>query len=837
MYINLKENFISIIKKRYNFVYAKKVFRMRVVKYFFRSLALIVMVVLLWGGSTHSGYASPTNSWTDSLRVSIVDSTVVSLSGVDYLEFKIVVERINEDWNTPPAPDTVLGNCDLYFHANFEAFVGDPLFTHVHDSLSAGAVASVGGNSNAILQANIGIWAERLHIALTRQDQGNTLIGVPVNPNAKYRLKLAVGKPDTLCTVHWQLANPHSVKLGIEWDAGDKGSTGLQTYGGNPIIETLTGDILKLPADSLVVDCMPEELYACEGGAVAIGMHAESTGVGPIFEWYDSIPGGGRSYPVLASATTQDQTTAGGKRYTYDYRFNATGDTLYIDKVPNSVDSIYFYCVVSDTTLTTRPSKYCKTRLFVRDSIKGFVSPMNSLYTLNKIDTITICPEDSVVSVRFNFFGVTYDELADVDSIYMIYRNDPCNGDILTEDTVGMNMASVLSEAMIDGMEVWYWDAPIKAKRGKVYIQKIGSYYCDNAAVALEYDTIFIKEDNLQMLPRVTVAAKGNVIIDSVTSTIFSPTQSYNTLNLLSLRGLGSPKKGNSSRLPFVYTAKDTMGLDTVLYEKVPGKQCAYMREVEVQDLKYLTLKVYLWGAWLTNDMYAFMGREQDILRYNKMLDFYGAHYKSPDSTCLIPTERLKQLIRDRENNGIKFVDWIRVCLVKATQNGPDSKPFRIDRIVDSLWGFVRTDGIVCDTAGNPYLGFKNLQESSYYVVVTHRNHLGIISNVAINLSSTIPPSGGILADFTSTAPCIVAGQEKGNYWKKDNKIFMIPGDVDGSGVLSIKDRGEITKNMNSLLEYYIEDIDFNRTVTISDRSLFSTQQNGAQEAYSGWRH
>ena len=107
------------------------------------------------------------------------------------------------------------------------------------------------------------------------------------------------------------------------------------------------------------------------------------------------------------------------------------------------------------------------------------------------------------------------------------------------------------------------------------------------------------------------------------------------------------------------------------------------MREVEVQSLKYLTLKVYLGGAWLTNDMYAFMGREQDLLRYTKMLDFYGAYYKSPDSTCLIPTERLKQIIRDRENNGgVKFVDWIRVCLVKAVKSGPDNKPFHSHRIL-----------------------------------------------------------------------------------------------------------------------------------------------------------
>ena len=170
LHANLKGNLISFIKKRYNFVYAKKVFRMRIVKYFFRSFLLVVIMGLLWGKSSHA----QTSSWTDSLRVSIVDSSVIVLPAGDFLEFKIVVERINKDWNTPPNVDTVLGNCDLYFHANFDAFVGSPVFTRVHDSLSAGSVGGIGGHPDAILQANIGIWAERLHIALTRQDQGNT---------------------------------------------------------------------------------------------------------------------------------------------------------------------------------------------------------------------------------------------------------------------------------------------------------------------------------------------------------------------------------------------------------------------------------------------------------------------------------------------------------------------------------------------------------------------------------------------------------------------------------------------------------------------------------------
>lgn len=789
---------------------------MRSVKYFFRSVVLIVMVGVLWGKSIYAQ-----TSWTDSLRVSIVDSTVVSASGADYLEFKIVVERINANWNMP---DTVLGNSDLYFYANFEAFDANPVFTHVHDSLSAGTATSY-GNPDAILQANIGIWAERLHIALTRQDQGNALIGVTVNPNAKYKLKLAVGKPDTLCTVQWKLKEPHSVKLGIKWDAGLRGSTGLQTYGGNPIIETLTGDVKKLPADSLEVDCMPDELYACEGSAMALGMHAVSTGVGPIFEWYDSIPGGDRSYPVLASATTQDQTTSGGKRYTYDYHFNTTRDTLYIDKVPNSIDSIYFYCVVSDTTLVTRPTKYCKTRLFVRDSIKGFVSPLNDIYTLNKIDTVTICPEDSVVSVRFNFFGVTMDELADVDSIYMIYRNDPGNGGVLTEDTVGVSMSAV-TDVMVDGRSVWYWEAPIKAKRGKVYIQKIGTYYCDNATVATEYDTIFIKEDGLQMLPRVTVAAGKSVEIDSKNSTIFNATQSYTSMNLISLKGLGTPKKGLGNKLPFTYLAKDTMGMDTVLYENVPGKQCAYMREVEVQSLKYLTLKVYLWGAWRSalNSMYAFMGETANVNRFTNMQDASGAYFVSPyNPNIKITTNRLREIVQNRlDNNELGFVDWIEVDLVEAQATGSQNRPFQVAQKVDSVSAFLRTDGVVCDTTGNPYIAFKNLPNTDYYVIIRHRNHLGVMSGVKVALLMSKPTTATpIVADFTSTIFSI-AGKPNIAYYRSANVNYMYVGNTDGNDRITVSDFNRIKKfSGGSLSNYYKEDLNFDLKVTSTDINLW----------------
>lgn len=800
---------------------------MRMVKYFFRSVGLLLIVGLLWGKSTSVMAASPVTSWTDSLRVSIVDSTVVSTMGNDYLQFTIVLERLNKDWNTPVQPDTVLGNSDLYFYANFAAFDGDPVFTYVHDSLSTGVSGGPGrGNPDAILQANVAIWAERLHIALTRQDpgQGNSLIGVSVNANAKYKLKLTLGKVDTLCTVRWKLRNPKAVNLGIVWDEGEKGSTGLQTFGGNPIIETLTGDVKKLPSDLLDVDCMENKYWACEGGPISIGLHAESTGRdGLVFEWYDSIPGADRSYPVLRTSATQDQTTSGGKRYTYDYSFSRAGDTLYIEKVPSSVDSIYLYCLVRDTSLSSKPEAWCSTQLIVRDSIKGFVSPLSDVYTLNTIDTVTKCAGEETVAVRFNFFGITDNELFDLDSIYMVYWVDPGDGGPLSADTVSIDKNLVeVAGSFINGMPVYYWQAEVKGK-GLVYINKIWTPWCDNATVAGEYDTLFIKEDNQQMLPRVTVAAGESVQIDSVGSAIFDRTNpSRWPTGFQSLRELAaSISKYPGNKLPFTYTAKDTTGLDTVLY-KMSGDQCAYMREVEVQTLKYLTVKVYLWGAWdiASNAMVPFMGREVDLNRYTNMMNVSRAYYKSPDSTCLIPTNRLRQLLRDREANGdVKFVDWIRIDLVKADPNVNPTKPFIITHKIDSVSGFLRTDGIVCDTAGKPYLSFKNLPESDYYVLVRHRNHLGIISNQKITLHNTVPnTSTTVMVDFTSTiAP--IAGQVNIAYYRPTNvnNFFMFPGNTDGNDRITTPDRISIFKNQYSIMDYYLWDIDFNQRSSMVD--------------------
>lgn len=819
---------------------------MKRVKYFLKPLGWAVILWLLVGKITVM--AAPVGSWSDSLRVDIVDSTVLQIGSSKYLQFSLIVQRVNADWNMP---DTALGNCDFYFYANLEAFAGVPVFTYVHDSLNAGSGTGVGGDPDAILQANVGIWAERLHISLTRQDtgQGNAILGVVPKNTAKYKLQLTVGKVDTLCTVRWKLREPLAVNLGIIWDTGRRGATGLQTYGGNPILDTLFGDIKKIPSDLLDVDCMEENYYACEGSPLSVGLHAETTGEGLVFEWYDSIPGGGQAFPIVATAHTQDRTPAlSGKNYKYDYSFSAQGDTLYIDQVPASIDSIYFYCLVKDTTLASRPAQWCKTQLFVRDSIKGFISPLNNNFTLNKIDTIVTC-QSNEVDVRFNFYGTNLDELDEIDSIWFEYRCEAMDGS-LTQDTfvfpVSLITPSNTVNAAIDGQTV-YWLGGKVSGTGKFYINRMWTTYCDNAVPSTPYDTIFVEEGNTQMLERLTVMVGQTIIIDSTNSSIFDNVNfrpvAFETTN----DSLGVVRASTGGVLPYRYIANSYSpphtGLDTVIYKMEAGDRCSWiMREVEVQDLKYVRLKVWLEGPYIgrSNKMRCLLTRSNmqarilDTLK-NASMSHIVSPYNSADSIELNQFYRL--IDRVKLNDLAEFADWIYVSLRNVKNDGAPGN------YIASQTFLLRDDGIICDTAGHSYIGFKNLPDVRYFVVIQHRNHLGIMSKEPITFENnpsalaTISPGGDLtqwinVADGLATpfAPLKVVS----------NIGFMYAGDLLKSNngrpsVISNSDLTPIKKKVKKphLRGYYDEDIDFNTLITNTDETKVSgNAKNGIYEKY-----
>lgn len=75
-------------------------------------------------------------------------------------------------------------------------------------------------------------------------------------------------------------------------------------------------------------------------------------------------------------------------------------------------------------------------------------------------------------------------------------------------------------------------------------------------------------------------------------------------------------------------------------------------------------------------------------------------------------------------NNAI--VDWVFVELRSATDP---------TQVIDSRSALLQRDGDIVDVDGVSSLTFTSATPSSYYVVVKHRNHLGVMSKSAIDLS------------------------------------------------------------------------------------------------------
>ena len=83
------------------------------------------------------------------------------------------------------------------------------------------------------------------------------------------------------------------------------------------------------------------------------------------------------------------------------------------------------------------------------------------------------------------------------------------------------------------------------------------------------------------------------------------------------------------------------------------------------------------------------------------------------------------------------IVDWVIVEM--RDKNNPAT-------ILAKRAGLVQRDGDIVDVDGVNPLVFTSLVPESYYVAVKHRNHLGVMTNTAIPLSSA-----GTVVDFTST--------------------------------------------------------------------------------------
>lgn len=162
------------------------------------------------------------------------------------------------------------------------------------------------------------------------------------------------------------------------------------------------------------------------------------------------------------------------------------------------------------------------------------------------------------------------------------------------------------------------------------------------------------------------------------------------------------------------------------------------------------------------------------------------------------------------------IVDWVWVELRDKNDD---------TNVLASSSALLQRDGNVVEADGISPLGF-NINEDSYHVVISHRNHLGVItsSTVALSIPSTT-------LDFSNNNTMQSGG---GNAVVDfSNGIFGIyAGDYDGNGQIQNIDAGGL-RPLIGQLGYDNGDIDMNSQVQNTDVQILTLPNNGQGIQYS----
>lgn len=154
-------------------------------------------------------------------------------------------------------------------------------------------------------------------------------------------------------------------------------------------------------------------------------------------------------------------------------------------------------------------------------------------------------------------------------------------------------------------------------------------------------------------------------------------------------------------------------------------------------------------------------------------------------------------------NVSTNYVDWV---LVQTRENMTDTRYSKV--------GILTEDGQVVNPDGSPF-SFTNLPTSEYYLVIKHRNHLGIMSAQKIFIGRGEP----VEYDFTNSPSKAFGDNAMVNLG--DESYAMIAGDGNADGIVNVLDFGSVANNILSR-GYSLGDMDMNGVINVLDYSFIS---------------
>jgi hypothetical protein len=156
--------------------------------------------------------------------------------------------------------------------------------------------------------------------------------------------------------------------------------------------------------------------------------------------------------------------------------------------------------------------------------------------------------------------------------------------------------------------------------------------------------------------------------------------------------------------------------------------------------------------------------------------------------------------------------------LRETTGSASDATPATM---VSRQAGFLLNDGSIVDIDGSSMLRFDVVVNDNLFVIVHHRNHLGIMS-----ANPVIQTAGNYMHDFTTGS-----GQAHGDI-NAQKQILpgvwgMIAGDINADGIINMADKSPEWEVLAGEAGYHQADLNFDGQVNNMDKDDFLIPNQG----------
>ncbi len=208
-----------------------------------------------------------------------------------------------------------------------------------------------------------------------------------------------------------------------------------------------------------------------------------------------------------------------------------------------------------------------------------------------------------------------------------------------------------------------------------------------------------------------------------------------------------------------------------------------------------LNLKIYLEGPY-NNLQMSTMLNSSGLLPLLQPYNIPPWYYSGGENVSDIPNTDI--------------VDWI---LVEIRETEGDASSATNEKTVDIKAGFLLNNGQITDITGSNKLTFTSAFIVNHFIIIWHRNHLGIISSQPISVL------GGIYSyDFTIGSGQVL-GESTGYIELESNIWGLAAGDSNGDQIVNMSDKVDSWESYAGLFGYFGADLKLDGQVYNQDKN------------------